>query len=150
MGFATDPSVEFWFNSYKTGQEIDQALQKVTYTKGATNLDKALKFARDFAYLPFHGTRPNESQYVLLVTDGKAADPQNAIAEANILKQQGKTVMAVGIGQNADKAELTALASDPSLVFIADSSDALVTLHKDITVKPCKTIFELKTTTPAF
>jgi len=60
--------------------------------------------------------------------------------------------MAVGIGKNADKAELEAIATDPSHVFIADDVDALANLHKDITVKTCKTIYDFQnaSTTPAF
>jgi len=152
MTFADKVNMEFWFNTYQTKQDIEDALQKVVYKQGATNTDLALKFAREYAYLPFHGARANENQYVIVVTDGTAANITATIEEADKLKAAGKTVMAVGIGKNADKTELEAIASDPSHVFIADDADALANLHKDITVKTCKTIYDVqnKSTTPAF
>merc|ERR1711874_327059 len=119
-------SGEFWFNQDDNLADIEDALQKVIYTQGDTNTHVALKFAREYAYLPA------------------------TIAEADLLKQQGKTIMAVGIGQNADKVELEAIATDASHVFIADNTDALKELHKEITVRTCKSIFELNSnTTPA-
>ncbi|GFO07336.1 collagen alpha-6(vi) chain, partial [Plakobranchus ocellatus] len=147
MTFATTPNVEFWFNTYSTKKEILDSLQTVFFTQGDTNTHEALKFAREYSYLPFHGTRPDKSQYVIVVTDGKAKDLNATIAEADLLKKLQVTIMAVGIGANADKAELEAIATDSSHVFIADNTDALKTIHSDITVRTCDSIFELKTTT---
>ncbi|RUS71914.1 hypothetical protein EGW08_020327, partial [Elysia chlorotica] len=148
MTFATTPNVEFWFNTYKTKQEIIDSLQTVFFTKGDTNTHEALKFAREYSYLPFHGTRPDKSQYVIVVTDGRAKDFNATVAEADLLKRLQVTIMAVGIGANADKAELEAIATDPTHVFIADNADALKRIHGDITVRTCDSIFELRTTTP--
>lgn len=147
MTFATTPNVEFWFNTYSTKQEILNSLQTVFFTQGDTNTHEALKFAREYCYLPFHGTRPDKNQYVIVVTDGTAKDYNATIAEAQLLKDMQVTIMAVGIGQNADKAELEAIATDLSHVFIADNSDALKQIHSDITIRTCDSIFELKATT---
>jgi len=146
MTFATKVNMEFWFNTHSTAQDIKDNLQRIIYTQGDTNTHLALQFAREYAYLPFHGARVT-NQYAIIVTDGRATDLQATIAEADKLKANGVTVMALGIGANADKAELEAIASDPSHVFIADTKDALAEIHKDITRRTCKSIFELQATT---
>lgn len=146
MTFATKVNMEFWFNTHSTAQDIKDNLQRIIYSQGDTNTHLALQFAREYAYLPFHGARVT-NQYAIIVTDGRASNLTATIAEADKLKAQGVTVMALGIGANADKAELEAIASDPSHVFIADTKDALDEIHKDITKRTCKSIFELQATT---
>ncbi|KAL8619706.1 hypothetical protein ACOMHN_025792 [Nucella lapillus] len=51
---------------------------------------------------------------------------------AHQLKQEGVTVMAVGVGDDVSKAELTAVASDPSGVFLVSDFSALNDLHKNV------------------
>nr|KAG5712283.1 hypothetical protein BaRGS_023862 [Batillaria attramentaria] len=140
MTYASLPNAEFWFNSYNTKREMVFALQTLTFTSGSSNLAGALKFAREYAYAPFHGARDNTYHYAIVMTDGVSDNVNETIAQAALLKQQGVVVMAVGIGDQVDQTELAAIASDPNDdVFMVSDYDALNDLHTKVKRRTCST-----------
>ena len=59
------------------------------------------------------------------------------VLQADQLKQQGVTVISVGIGDQINKGELTAIATDPSHVFVVSDYNALTNLHTEIKRRTC-------------
>ena len=59
------------------------------------------------------------------------------VLQAEQLKQQGVTVISVGVGDQINKGELTAIATDPSHVFVVSDYNALTNLHTEIKRRTC-------------
>ena len=57
--------------------------------------------------------------------------------QSELLKQQGVRVMAVGVGDQVDRAELAAIATDPSHVWLVADYSALTHLHKEVKRRTC-------------
>ncbi|RUS84625.1 hypothetical protein EGW08_007597, partial [Elysia chlorotica] len=59
-------------------------------------------------------TRPTAHTVVILITDSPADDRLGAITEAVLLRNMGVTIHTIGVGPNAQRAELEQIASTPS------------------------------------
>jgi len=98
---------------------------------GGTNFVNAFNLARTVLEA---SPRPLSNSVIVLITDGVAPDPSSVV---DPLKADGVTIVSVGVGSGVNVASITAIASDPSLVFLSPTFaalDALVDAVSGITV----------------
>ncbi|KAL4238702.1 hypothetical protein ACF0H5_003409 [Mactra antiquata] len=146
--YAYSPNLEFYLNRYSTKSSLLSAIQRIPYTSGNTRTDLAIKYVADQMFLNAHGDRPDANDYVIILTDGASTQPNDTLREAQNLKQQGATVLSIGIGSSVNKAELNGIASDKHHVFTVDSFDALKTIREDVKKAACEVVSQ--TVTPEY
>lgn len=116
----------------KDGVSKDDAIKRImniTWGTGNTFMDKAFVKMRE-GFSKENGGRPGQvPQIAVLVTDGVATDPYQAMVEAGKLKSQGVDLFTIGV-KNAKLSELNALSSDPDSqhVFDVGSLEALASI----------------------
>ena len=87
-----------------------------------------------------NGARRGIPHIVIVITDGKSNNPQITQQEAAKAQAQGIYMFAIGVGENADKYELHALASDPDdhYLFTVDDYTALLFIEDIVAIKTCE------------
>ena len=91
-------------------------------------------------FLLFTGDRPDIQNVAVLLSDGKSTwEANNTIPEAELLKEAGVKVFAIGIGPEMNVDELKEIASAPvrPYVHVAKQFSDLITLHKHIVNSTC-------------
>lgn len=103
-------------------------------------LKLVLQYVRDNSFLSANGGgRPDVQKLVILLTDGENnAGLEVPEQEANKLKQDGVTVVAIGVGTKFVLAELQRIASQNEYVFTSDSFEQLNTLLDKIVNIACE------------
>ncbi|XP_025091100.1 uncharacterized protein LOC112562218 [Pomacea canaliculata] len=107
--FDSSTTVRFLFDDYSTKAQVVSAIKRIVRTYGGTNTAKALNTVRTSVF----PMARNESRHVaVLITDGQSDSFTETVAAANLLKESGVVVFALGIG-NYRLSELQAIASQP-------------------------------------
>ncbi|GFR90687.1 collagen alpha-1(XII) chain-like [Elysia marginata] len=115
-----------------------KAIDSVTYTKGSTYIHSALRSARRSLFQESNGGRASAPDYLVLLTDGKSSFPSFTADEARLFAGTNITVLSIGIGTNVDLAELTLIASKPSLVFNVSDFQALGAIQTELVKDICE------------
>ncbi|KAM6980736.1 uncharacterized protein col7a1 [Aplochiton taeniatus] len=105
--------VEFPFTTYQNGTQVVNAIESLDYKGGNTRTGAGLKFLSDNFFNP--STARDVPKITILITDGKSQDDVKDPAQK--LRSHGGKVFAVGI-KNADRSELSQIASQPTAEFI--------------------------------
>ncbi|CAL1545324.1 unnamed protein product [Lymnaea stagnalis] len=128
-------SSRFTFSTYQTNAQIYQDLSGIPYLSDLTNTAAVLNYARTTV---FPTARPNVGQVAVVITDGFSDSPAATALEADMLRQTGVTVLAVGVGSNVNHMELLAIASSPGLVFSVSSFTGLAAIKNRLTRDVCQ------------
>ena len=124
----------FGLDSYFNLASLERAIDKIPYPSGGTFTGKAISLATREIYTSSKD-RSDIPNVCIVITDGKATD---SIEEASrTLRSKGTTIIAIGVGQNFDEAELIKMAGSRSNVYTADFSD-LGTVIEDIKQSACQ------------
>lgn len=124
----------FGLDSYFNLASLERAIDKIPYPSGGTFTGKAISLATTEIYTSSKD-RSDIPNVCIVITDGKATD---SIEEASrTLRSKGTTIIAIGVGQNYDEAELIKMAGSRSNVYTADFSD-LDTVIEDIKQSACQ------------
>ena len=137
LRFSSRSSIIFGFDQYYTHAEINTAIDNMTYSKGRTRTDRALRLARHRLFAESGGSRPNIPKLLVLMTDGISKLPKATALEADALKRQGVHVVVVGIGFRLYEKELRAIASSPKDIITAASFATLKRIVVDTKEKVC-------------
>ena len=121
--FSTSARVIFNFEEYFTNQEINAAIDSMSYVRGGTFTDKALRLARNKLFLekPVGSSRPLIPKFLVVLTDGISMNTRITAMEAKALKERGVHIIVVGVGRNLARKELINMASSPQDVITATS-----------------------------
>lgn len=130
--YSNQPENAFNLNKFTDSASIVNAINRIPYPAGGTYTSAALKYAGTNSFTPASGDRPDAKNVLVVITDGKSADPAKTQAEAQALKQQGAIIIAIGIGNGIDKNELNGIASGPGFVLNVDDFDALPKVYGTI------------------
>ncbi|XP_060685537.1 von Willebrand factor A domain-containing protein 2-like [Hemiscyllium ocellatum] len=128
--FSSKPKVEFGLGTYPTRQETKEAIKKIFFRGGGTEIGAAVKYV---LHKGFHGGRQGVLKVIVILTDGKSQD--NATVPLRFAKNSGMTVFAVGVKHPGWK-ELASLASMPSemhVFYAAHYNDAVNGLYTTLT-----------------
>ncbi|XP_052599735.1 integrin alpha-2 [Peromyscus californicus insignis] len=138
--YANSPRVIFNLDTFKTKEEMVEATSRTfQYGGDLTNTFKAIKFARDEAYLPASGGRPGATKVMVVVTDGESHD--GSMLKEVIQKCNDDEILRFGIAvlgylnrnaldtKNLIK-EIKAIASTPTERFFFNVADEAALLEK--------------------
>jgi len=139
--FNSTASVHFDVKQHTTQASLLTAIRNIPYRSGGTNIAAALNLLRTAGQIPGGALklRSGFTHIAILVTDGRSSSVNSAASAlhaSNIYDQ----VYAVGVS-GADRNQLNAIASDPSLVFFTSNFDgtAIASLEQSVTqqLMPC-------------
>ncbi len=129
---------------------VQGALLNMVQIVGVTDIQEGLALGQE--QLSLNG-RAGVPHVLLLLTDGEHNQPGDPIAEAELARNQGTEIFAVGIGDGAKIGQLNAIVSAPAgeHVISVDGFSGLVTILGtlvQIVCPPTPTATETATSTP--
>ena len=108
--FGDTVKVEFQLNQYSAKSDVGEHVKRLRLAGSRTrNTGEAITYARRNLFSSENGAR-GYKQYLVLITSGKSND--NVIKASRVIRDQGVTVLTVGLGQ-ADKDELSTITTTP-------------------------------------
>lgn len=120
---------------------MQKAVSRIRHTGGyGTHTAEALQFLRNVGFqFPGSQHRFNVTQIGIVVTDGQSDDPEQTRLEAELTREQGIHLFAVGVGTNRHLRELEAIASQPKVDYtiLGDSHSGLDRIRKLLAIKAC-------------
>ena len=135
--FASVANNEFNLNTFQSRDETINGIDSIGYIFGGTRTDLALKYAAENSFTVASGDRPDVTNILIVITDGKSNEPEFTRQEADVLHQLGVKVFAVGIGTGVDDTELEHIASTEQYVFRIQNYDAFETLQAELQNSAC-------------
>ncbi|XP_067391047.1 collagen alpha-1(VII) chain-like [Emydura macquarii macquarii] len=138
--YAEKPRVGIELTDYITIEEVLVAVRELSFKGGSAKTGDALAFVAHGVFSPA-ASRGDAAKILVLITDGKSADPVEDAALA--LQDRGVTVFAVGI-KNTDRNELRKIASKPleEHVLYTEDFHLLDTLSLKLSRRLCVTASE--------
>ncbi|XP_076107810.1 matrilin-1-like [Mytilus galloprovincialis] len=140
MTFSDEPEMLFQLDEFKTKDEIERILRDITadfWKGGRTYIDKALRLLMDEGLSMSHGSRTGVPQIAVIITDGKATDPDAFEKVVQQLQRTNYIVFAIGVGPERDSDELSKIASDASHIFEVEDVDSLEAIRKELLIEIC-------------
>lgn len=134
--YSDTPKSSFTLNEIYSKGKVLEALQQLVQPGGGTHTGAALAYSLPY-FNAEHGGRKEMPQILMVITDGKAQDSDRLKAESDALRQNGITVISIGV-QDAKRDELETMAGgDTSKVFFVDNFKDLETLYQNISSVIC-------------
>ena len=123
--FSDDASIIFNLNRYDNEDSLIQGIGAIPYPDGLTYTDEALGLLRTSAVSELLGIGLATIQVAIVITDGRSTNPTGTRTQAGLLHSNTEfQVFAVGVGNNINRNELNAIATEPSFVILLDNFDA--------------------------
>lgn len=116
-------------SDYKDTQSFLQGTNRIQHMNSQTFIDRALLVARTLLFTEENGDRKDAPNILILLTDGKQTKSvfaRSPLAEADLLRKSGVTILAVGIGTSVDEIELAAIGGSPDNLILSTSFDELL------------------------
>ncbi|XP_078378137.1 uncharacterized protein LOC144661308 isoform X1 [Oculina patagonica] len=147
--YSTDASVQLRFNDFSGAQlnavNVKRKITSLPHTRGFTYIDKALALADTEIFSAKGGMRLNVAKIAIIMTDGSQTvprgDPRSTTevldSAVTPIKDKGITVMSIGIGKSVILVDLVTLATDDTVVFLAESFEALDEIATDVKEGKC-------------
>ena len=122
--YSSLPTIIFRFNTFVKKEDLLNAIRETPYQKGSTRTDLALIMAHEVLFgNSNNGVRAKEfgvPRVLVLLTDGRSTSGIEAVVNSSkLLRQEGVSVFAIGIGKNINKQELNIIASEPAADHVA-------------------------------
>lgn len=134
--YSDTPKSSFTLNEIYSKGKVLEALQQLVQPGGGTHTGAALAYSLPY-FNAEHGGRKEMPQILMVITDGEARDSDRLKAESDALRQNGITVISIGV-QDAKRDELETMAGgDTSKVFFVDNFKDLETLYQNISSVIC-------------
>ncbi|XP_045170648.2 cartilage matrix protein-like isoform X2 [Mercenaria mercenaria] len=138
LTFSTDTRVHFYLNTYNVQDEISKAILAIKSEGGLTNTHLALQKALYEMMTPMHGSRSDVDHVIIVFTDGLSRVPRLTARQAHKIHQAGVEVIAVGVGDRKNKAELEKIASRKEFVFEVSGYNTLQEIKHILARKTCE------------
>ncbi|XP_038652781.1 collagen alpha-6(VI) chain-like [Scyliorhinus canicula] len=138
--FSTPVDLVFQLDQYNDKVQLLEVVDNIEQSGGNTNTGEALRFTIDY-FDRSKGGRPEERQFLIVITDGEASDHVSKPAEA--VRNKNITILAIGI-KDANYDQLLDIAGSHDYVHQVDSFEALHELEKSISFEVCSPIDECK------
>ncbi|CAH1783538.1 unnamed protein product [Owenia fusiformis] len=114
LTFASTSSIIFHLNAYTDRKSAMNAVERIPYKGGATNIADALQLIRLAMLTSNNGARDNARDAVILITDGAAnVNEDDTQPQARMLRNNNVHIMAIGVGHEMKPYELRGMATDP-------------------------------------
>ncbi|CAH1241297.1 COL6A3 [Branchiostoma lanceolatum] len=141
-------SLEFNLNRYSTKDEVLNAVNAISYQGGGTYTGSALDFVRQNMLVESAGDRPMSPNILVVATDGESSDDQRTPAE--VLRNAGTLVYAVGIGAGVSGTTLLDISGDSSRVLQATDFASLEVIGRELQEFICDAAYCGDPGTPEF
>ena len=125
--YSTSVYVQFDLNDYSTKEEIFDALDKIKYRYGSTNIAHAFRVMRTKMFTIENGDRPEIKNIGIIITDGVSnIEHYETVPQAHLAQDAGIHIYAIGVGL-AETTELERISSSPSEenTFVVQNFDEL-------------------------
>ena len=111
--FSTGFSPKITLGQNNQRNSLESALSHIPFTGGAgTNTGRAIGSIRKRSFMVSAGHKANVPKLVVLVTGGQSTDKEVMFREVQKAKNDGITILAIGVGTEIDDGEMNAFASD--------------------------------------
>ncbi|OWF42080.1 Collagen alpha-6(VI) chain [Mizuhopecten yessoensis] len=90
--------------------------------------------------------RANAPKVMIIVTDGKSSSPKRTVAQASLAKKEGITVIAVGVGSQLFREELSQIATNDRKLFTVSDFQGLQQIIVTLRNLICQVITTTSTT----
>jgi collagen type VI alpha len=137
LTFGTDVRVIFNVGQIRGEDELKAAIKAIRQMRGETYTHEALRRTRVEMFSGAH-TRPDVPHIVIVITDGESNFPDRTAAEAELAHGAGLQIFAIGVGQQVNRQELEAIASEPDMVFQVDDYTVLDGLRQRLAWRACQ------------
>ena len=138
--YSTNPRSIFTLKQYDSKRQVLKAIDALRSPFGDTYTGRALAYTLEY-FSPDNGGRAalRVPQILMVITDGDATDRNSLVAPSVALRNNGISVLSIGV-EGANKTQLEVMAGgDKSKVFYVDNFEALENLYKNITNVLCNT-----------
>ena len=133
--------VSFNMNDYgQVKQDVVEAIRRVPYLGNWTRTEEALGLVYDTAFQPQNGDREGVPNVAMVVSDGHSnVFPELTPVQASVCRMNGIRMIAVGLGEVVNVAELSLIASRPldANLFIYPSFEDLENLTASLVQSTC-------------
>lgn len=128
--YTHDVTNEFFLKTYSTKSNIIGHITATTGIQGGTNTGAAIQNLRENVFIPAKGDRGDADNMAIIITDGRSNYHDFTVQQADLAKQSGIHLVAVGVGLT-DSSELYEIASDPAAnnVFLVNSFGELFSIE---------------------
>lgn len=113
MTFANSAREVFSLNRYRTRQEMVDAVDRMSHTRGDTYTDSALRYLHNNMYTRSRGDRERVKNVALLITDGASKEPERTLTEARAARKKGIHMLVAGVGNWLNQQEINGIATFP-------------------------------------
>lgn len=116
-------------SDYKDTVSFIKGTEKIPLMNSQTFIDRALLWSRTRLFTEKNGDRKDVPNILILLTDGKQTQSVYAtspLVQADLLRKEGVTILAIGIGRFVDQIELARIAGQPENLILASSFDELL------------------------
>lgn len=125
--FSGDAYVEFFLNTYSRKSDIKTALGDMTFLGTKTYTGLGLRYMRNEIFQRNNGDREGVPNIAIVVTDGRSnMNEHETKLEADLAKESGIRIIAVGITDQINQMELREIASDRESLITVDNFDILM------------------------
>jgi Mg-chelatase subunit ChlD len=154
LSFSDSVREEFPLSRFQNTAELQRAIAAIQYMGQNTNTDRALTYAKDQAFTSGKGGRYGAVKIVIVMTDGRSNVPTETERIAELVRKDNTMVVAIGIGNDVDPAELKKIASSDKNVFQVAGFDVLDTIKQAVEERACTITIEaggaVSNNSPAF
>ncbi|XP_055493643.1 uncharacterized protein col6a3 isoform X2 [Leucoraja erinacea] len=133
--YSSDSRVEFYLNTFSTGDEVLNAVKRIQLKLGRPlKTGAALDFTTRNVFIPAAGSRRDTgaAQILVLITAGRSVDNVGPAAEA--MRQAGIVPILIG-AKSADTSEMQLITSDPDSVFTLSDFQELQSIRQQLLTK---------------
>lgn len=136
--FGDHPKKEFDLDTYDNIFDIKASIAHIRQSRGNTNTAGVLHSLRKHFFE--ESGRDGVVKVAIVITDGESNDPKATAHQAQLAREAGIHIFAIGVGRNVILSELKAIASQPSeqYVFQVDSYVALQRLKVLLAKRACE------------
>ena len=129
FSYYTEHSIKL--NDHFNLNDFNKAVDNIPHMNHTTRIDKALRLTKEEMFTVANGGRPGVKKIVIIVTDGSQTttdkDSKDPALVARELRDIGYTVLAIGIGSEANEKELEEITGDEDHVYSATTFEELIT-----------------------
>lgn len=118
--YSSTAQLVFNLKKYYKSDDIVRAIQRMSYPGGGTKTGKALDKVRKYAFKGLPKDRKSVPKVVMVLTDGLSQD--DVSGPARKLRDNGATIISLGVGCCYDENELNEMATDPDEQHVLEVS----------------------------
>ncbi len=137
---------QFQLNTFFTLEDILGRIDRIQFMDQSTNTPAAIRYTREVMFTARNGDRPFVPNSAIIITDGVPRVPSDlnqalrlTFQEANLARQQGINIFAIGVGPEITQSSLNQIANQPSsqYTFKVDQYQQLESILYEVASAAC-------------